>query len=214
VTDPEGLSTVLLKLAEHASAIGALDTREDEHFRQVGARLSELGDHLASMTGTIDQTAELLQDLAGLEATVTELAERLKEQEEPEPKAYKPAPTAQWWLIIGDEREKELRRLRAWVTEVFIPGYGHLAAMLAPCWEEHELCLYLIDWLREYWNVLYLPKRRSKSLLAGQAEFATRLLPAAADQLARETTRCGHSRGVPNLEGLTRASRMPRPSPA
>jgi hypothetical protein len=25
------------------------------------------------------------------------------------------------------------------------PGYGHLAATLAPCWGAHDLCLYTLD---------------------------------------------------------------------
>ena len=40
--------------------------------------------------------------------------------------------------------------------------------------------------------MLYLQPRRTASRLAGQAEWQTRLLAAAAEQMQRETTRCRH----------------------
>ena len=40
--------------------------------------------------------------------------------------------------------------------------------------------------------MLYLLPRRTASRLAGQAEWQTRLLAAAAEQMQRETTRCRH----------------------
>ena len=61
------------------------------------------------------------------------------------------------------------------------------------CWEQHPLCLYILDWLSELWSVLYLAPARTAGTLAGQAEWHTRLLTAAAEQLARETRRCAHS---------------------
>jgi hypothetical protein len=41
--------------------------------------------------------------------------------------------------------------------------------------------------------VLYLRPVRTAGTLAGQAEWHTRLLPAAAGQLARETRGCAHT---------------------
>jgi hypothetical protein len=78
------------------------------------------------------------------------------------------------------------------VEQVYRPGYGHLAASLGECWEQHPLCLYILDWLSELWSVLYLAPARTAGTLAGQAEWHTRLLAAAAEQLARETRGCTH----------------------
>ena len=72
------------------------------------------------------------------------------------------------------------------------PGYGQIAATLPPCWDQHTLCLYTLDWLSELWSTLYLDPERSPRTLAAQAEWQTRLLPAAAEQMAREATRCTH----------------------
>ena len=86
-----------------------------------------------------------------------------------------------------------LTRLSAWVNQIYRPGYGHLAAALGPCWDQHPLCLYGLDWLMELWSVLYLTPERKPSALASQAEWQTRLLPALAEQLHFETTRCPHT---------------------
>jgi len=98
---------------------------------------------------------------------------------------------------LAGELAKDIRRLRDWASRVYLPGYGYLAATLGPCWDQHPLCLYTLDWLSELWQVLYLTPRRTASTLAAQAEFQTRLLPAAAAQMHAETSGCtAHSAGA------------------
>jgi hypothetical protein len=92
-----------------------------------------------------------------------------------------------------DQRREPLSRLRAWVEQVYLPGYGHLAATLGPCWEAHDLCLYGLDILAELWSVLYLQDQRSAGLLSAQAEYQARILPALSGQFMAETTGCGHT---------------------
>ena len=41
--------------------------------------------------------------------------------------------------------------------------------------------------------MLYLQPRRTTGTLAGQAEWQTRLLTAAVEQMTRETSRCEHA---------------------
>jgi hypothetical protein len=53
----------------------------------------------------------------------------------------------------------------------------------------------VLDWLSELWSVLYLGPRRTPSILAAQSEWQTRLLTAAAEQMAYEASSCGHSPG-------------------
>jgi hypothetical protein len=79
------------------------------------------------------------------------------------------------------------------VDQVYRPGYGHLAAALAPCWEAHDLCLYGLDILSALWSVLYLQPERTPGLVSAQAEYQARILPALAAQLRTETTGCGHA---------------------
>ena len=99
-----------------------------------------------------------------------------------------------WWKLAADGRREPVARLRAWVEQVYRPGYGHLAASLGPCWDQHDLCLYALDILAELWSVLYLQPDRSARLVSAQAEYQARILPALADQLRIETNRCGHPR--------------------
>jgi hypothetical protein len=91
-------------------------------------------------------------------------------------------------------RPEHVTGLRAWVEQIYRPGYGHLAASLGPCWDKHPLCLYSLDWLMELWSALYLVPERNTRTLANRAEWQIRLLPALAERLHAETTRCDHCR--------------------
>lgn len=112
--------------------------------------------------------------------------------------SYDPAPTVEWWRISDQCRTEAVKRLEAWVGDVLVPGYGHLAKVLPVCWQQHPLCLYALDVLSELWSVLYLDENRTKGVLAGQAELQTRILPAITAQLQREGEGCEHSRQAPN----------------
>ncbi len=79
------------------------------------------------------------------------------------------------------------------VEDVYLPGYGHLAAALPECWAEHDLCLYSLDALSEFWMVVYLSPRRSAATLAGQTEWQTRILPLYVAQMVAEARGCEHS---------------------
>jgi hypothetical protein len=70
-----------------------------------------------------------------------------------------------------------------------------------PCWESHDLCLYCLDIAAELHAVLYLQSRRTVSLLNGQAEYATRVLPALADLMSTET-RSGCQHHAPAANGV------------
>ena len=66
-----------------------------------------------------------------------------------------------WWKLAAADRPEPIARLHAWVEQVYRPGYGHLAATLAPCWSSHDLCLYGLDILSDLWSVLYLQPERT-----------------------------------------------------
>ena len=74
---------------------------------------------------------------------------------------------------------------------------------------QHALCLYGLDWLMELWSLPYLAPERTAGTIASQAEWQTRLLPALAEQLYLETTRCDHAR-----QARRRPSPLTRPSPS
>jgi hypothetical protein len=67
--------------------------------------------------------------------------------------------------------------------------------MLAPCWRQHDLCLFILDFASELHSVLYLCPSRSAGTLADQAELTLRILPAAAELMRAETARCDHPQG-------------------
>jgi hypothetical protein len=206
----DALTAALLQITQHAERLAALDEREATHHQQITARLAQQGRQLADTTNavtdiqaTVDRQAAILSSLDGLDQQVAALAARLTDlvparghRDHSENPSYQPTPTARWWKLTGDDRDQALARLRAWVEQIYRPGFGHLAAALGPCWDQHPLCLYGLDWLMELWSLLYLATDRTAGTIASQAEWQTRLLPALAEQMYLETSRCQHANSL------------------
>ena len=154
------------------------------------------------ITALIDELASCHEQLTQLDhreaahytALLTALTTHPALAPEENPGGYQPGPPPPWWNLAPDARQEPVARLRAWVEQVYRPGYGHLAAALGPCWASHDLCLYALDILATLWSMLYLQPRRSPATLSAQAEYQARILPALADQLRLDTSRCGHPR--------------------
>jgi hypothetical protein len=193
-SEPEGLTAVLLQLAGMTQKLSELGQRQDSDTREVKERLAGLASLVSQLQDTTASHTLKLAALDGLDQHVADLAagHHPAGSESGSP-GYQPAAVPKLWKLDGAARDQAISKLRAWVEQVYRPGYGHLAASLGECWEQHPLCLYILDWLSELWSVLYLAPARTPGTLAGQAEWQTRLLAAAAEQLARETRGCAHA---------------------
>jgi hypothetical protein len=208
--DPADVVTgIMLQSTQHAERLALLDQREADHCREMTNRLDELMQQLAETREQVDaihglaaRQAALLETLNSLDQQVSALATRLTQMtaagSRDKSEAYQAEPAPRWWKLDGSQRDEAVNRLRAWVEQIYRPGYGHLAAALGTCWDQHPLCLYGLDWLMELWSALYLAGERNTSTLASQAEWQVRLLPALAEQLHLETTRCEHDRLATN----------------
>ena len=94
----------------------------------ITAALYELAAHQEQITqlderetGHFTTLTEHLAELTSMIATLTpDDAHR-----------YEPDPPPPWWKLAAADRAEHLARLRAWVEQVYRPGYGHLAATLA-----------------------------------------------------------------------------------
>ena len=192
---PDPVTAALDQLAAHHEHIGTLDTREASHFAAVSGQLDQLTGMITTISRTLADDTAAMARLEALDRQITDLADRLPEYgaDRDGDGGYQPRPAPAWWKLTAAERRPQLAELRAWVEQVYRPGYGHLAAALGSCWEEHDLCLYGLDLLAQLWSALYLQPQRSTALLSAQAEYQARLLPALAAQLMTETTRCGHN---------------------
>ena len=179
-SDP--ITAIVDQLAAHAEQLTRLDTRHADHHAAVSARLAELTGQTADLGHAVEEHAAALTRLTA------------PSQTDPDGDGYHPEPAPAWWRLAADGRQEPIARLRAWVEQVYRPGYGHLAVTLGPCWDQHDLCLYGLDIASELWSVLYLQPARSPALLSAQAEYQARILPALADQLRIETHTCGHPR--------------------
>ena len=178
------LQNVVLQLTETADKLAALERL----VATLGADIRQQADRTARL--------QVLEDAL---ATLTARVADVLPDEQGAARVYAPRPAPRWWNLSGEAREAEIGRLRGFVEHVYRPGFGHLAARLRPCWESHDLCLYCLDIAAELHAVLYLQSRRTISLLNGQAEYATRVLPALADLMTAETrSGCQHHPAAAN----------------
>jgi hypothetical protein len=185
------LTAALDRLAAHHEQLSDLDARETRHFGALSEQLTQLTAMIATLGHALREDTAALARIEALEHKVNGLAASPTGPED-DAGGYQPEQAPAWWRLSGQERQDAAAGLRAWVGNVYRPGYGHLAAALGPCWEAHDLCLYGLDILAQLWRVLYLPPDRSESVLSAQAEYQARILPAIAAQVAAETTGCGH----------------------
>jgi hypothetical protein len=144
----------------------------------------------AALTAALLQLSAHAERLNELSSRLDDLVAPADDDDAPQ---YTPTATPPFWRLDGPDRDASVARLRSWVDQIYRPGYGYVSRMLADCWEQHPLCLYLLDWLSELWSVLYLQPCRTAGTLAGQAEWHVRLVVIAAEQMHRETTRCPHA---------------------
>jgi len=182
MTSEDPITAIVDQLAAHTEQLTRLDARHADHHAAVSARLAELPGQTSALGRAVEEHAAALTRLTAPSPSG------------PDGDGYCPEPAPAWWKLAADGRQEPLARLRAWVEQIYRPGYGHLAATLGPCWPAHDLCLYGLDIASELWSLLYLQSARSPALLSAQAEYQARILPALADQLRIETHTCGHPR--------------------
>lgn len=181
MTVPETSPSVPLPLASAGpDALPAVMLAVADHHE----RLALLSGRIDNLTGRITAAEDFISATGGDRAAG-------------EDRGYEPVPAPRWWMLTPDSRADATDRLAAWTHQVYRPSYGHLAAMLPACWQRHDLCLFVLDFLAELHSVLYLAESRSVRALADQAEFHVRILPAAAQLMAAETARCDHPRQAP-----------------
>ena len=184
------ITAALQELASQDERLTQLDARETAHFTALSSRLTELTDLITGLGHTLEDDGAVLARFEALDRQVADSAAQLA----PDPGGHHPDPAPAWWKLPTAERHEPIARLHAWVEQVYRPGYGHLAAAIAPCWPSHDLCLYGLDILSGLWSVLYLQPERTVRVLSAQAEYQARILPALAAQLMTETSTCGHPR--------------------
>ena len=128
------LTAVLDQLAAQREQLTQLDDREAAHFTAAGERLTQLTALITTMGRTLADDTAALARLEALDRQVTDLAARLAGPDAGGKDRHQPGPAPAWWALTPAERKPAIAELRAWVDQVYRPGYGHLAATLGPCW--------------------------------------------------------------------------------
>jgi hypothetical protein len=186
MTDHDPTAAIVAQLAEQRERLGRLDAREQANSQALTQRLAEIE---GLVKNAVKDSAPLATRLHAVEGLAADLARKIADviPDDGPARAYKPPPTPQLWRLGDEARERLVRKLSAWVQQVYRPVYGHLAARLPACWSELHLYYHL--------------NKRTPAVLAAQGEFNARLLPALADLLAAECARCGHDVPVPLHRG-------------
>src|SRR6266567_2404321 len=96
----------------------------------ITAALAQLADHHEQLTQLTDLVTGIGDTLREHAAALAKLAEPAPAEVGPD--GYNPGPPPAWWKLAAAERQEPTARLRAWVEQVYHPGYGHIAATLAP----------------------------------------------------------------------------------
>ena len=122
MTSHDPITAIADQLAAHAGQLTRLEARQDEHHAAVSGGLAELTDQAAALGRVVAEHAAALTHLA------------VTSQTDPDPGGYCPGPAPAWWKLAAADRPEPVARLRAWVEQVYRPGYGHLAAGLGACW--------------------------------------------------------------------------------
>jgi hypothetical protein len=136
MAEPEVLAAALLQLSAHAEKLSALDHREAGHAAESRDRISALTSMASAMKSTLNDQAEILTGLTGLNEQVAELAARMDEiapGDDGELAVYQPLASPRFWKLNGQARQDAIAKLRAWVEQIYPPGYGHLSAALGDC---------------------------------------------------------------------------------
>ena len=147
MTEPDALTAVLLQLQGLTQQLAELDHREASDIQQIRDRLTGLATLVSSIKDAAAGQADTLAAIKAIDERIDELAAQIAS--EPGEESYQPRPSRRWWKLEGPEREASIASLRAWVEQIYLPGYGYLAASLGDCWDQHSLCLYALDWLSE-----------------------------------------------------------------
>jgi hypothetical protein len=142
---PDPLTAALDQLAAHHEQLAELDAREARHFGALGEQLTQLAAIAATLGHALRDDTAALARIEALEHKVNGLAASLTGDSQDGAGRHQPEQAPAWWQLTGTDRQDAAAGLRAWVGNVYRPGYGHLAAPLGPCWEAHDLCLYGLD---------------------------------------------------------------------
>jgi hypothetical protein len=189
-------------------ALALIQAKQGQDIATQGQRLTalerqikEIVTGLQAVQGTLHDQAAVLgrHEDAGkvLAALVARFGKLFPPGDNDGTEFYNPACNPRWWELEGDKREEHVDRIREWVDKIYRPTFETIAARLPQCWEEHPLCLTVLDVMAELHKVLYLQPVRTTGSLSGQAELLSRLMPTLAKLMTDECKGCQHQHVKP-----------------
>ena len=152
-SDQDAVAALLLQVTDCAERIADLGTRQaadSARLEQLAEKVGAARARIDAIAGILGRHAAIVTGLDGLDRQVAAIASQVADLAGPQTETgtggYEPVPPPRWWRPGENERQAGIDRLRAWVEQVYQPGYGRMAAALPACWDNHPLCLYTLDW--------------------------------------------------------------------
>jgi hypothetical protein len=170
--------------------------------RQLADLAGEVRGWTADLKG-VPAAVVLAHKLSGEMSEVLARLSLLEDGATAEPQTREPrftfAPQLRWHELDQAARDQAVARIRAWVDTVYRHQFPR-AGDIAPCWQDHPVCVVLLDVLSQMHAALYHGTNRSWGVVHNQAELYVRF--------GREITALVHD----ELAGCKYGQHTPSPS--
>jgi hypothetical protein len=152
------------------------------HVNRLRREVDSLTAKVVALTGTQQEHASVLDDIAELRQQVEQILTTLTEEDEASP--------AQWfWLRMTDQtRAEKFAELFDWVETVLRTQYpDYLADHIRSCWPNHPEARWELAWLYQQWSLTYLSKRPAPR---DAADWHDRWAPGVLRRLSAAMNKC------------------------
>ena len=173
--------------------------------RQLEDLAAEVRGWTADLKG-VPAAVVLAHKLSGEMSDVLARLSLLEDGAAAEPQTREPrlefAPQMRWHELDEAGRDQAVTRIRQWVDTVYRQQFPR-AGDIAPCWQEHPVCVVLLDVLSQMHAALYHGTNRSWGLVHNQAEMYVRFGREITALVREELAGCkyGQHAASPSLTG-------------
>jgi hypothetical protein len=173
--------------------------------RQLADLAGEVRGWTADLKG-VPAAVVLAHKLSGEMSDVLARLSLLEDGAAAEPQTREPrfkfAPQMRWHELDEAGRAEAVARISAWVDTVYRQQFPR-AGDIAPCWQDHPVCVVLLDVLSQLHRALYHGTKRSWGVVHNQAELYVRFGREITALVREELAGCkyGQHAAAPSLAG-------------
>lgn len=146
-------------------------------------RLADLTTTVTAHRGQITRLNNLLKDLTAKVADLTQTVTDTLETASP-----KGRPPVRWDILDGDGHDRELGKLRRWVSHTLTRRINGGPWTLPGCWDQHPYAIEELSLLSEQWRQIY--ERDRPGPLKDALEWGDRWLPGVMARVTAAASGC------------------------